>query len=262
MRNTVLQRFLTLFTSKSGKKIFLVLSFTVLLYFVCDDVLMPWFVRHGGTVRVPSVVGTPFEEAKHIMDSLVLEARQGDLRTSENFPTGTVIAQNPLPGTMVKKGRRVYLVVSGGEQLVQVPPLRGKTVRDAKFALERNGLTIGMLAHVVNDSFPINTVIDQSVAAFTKVRRGFPISVTVSKGVLGDRLSVPDVIGKSLTEAGKILANHGFGIGTVNYLSSTALLPNTVVDQYPRSGELIEQGRAVDLFVVRGGEKKKSSAEN
>lgn len=254
--------FSILSTPQRAKKFLLVLVFLTLLFFVCDDILMPWFVQRGSTIQVPSVIGMPYDTAKRIIDSIELTALEGDLRTGDMYPAGTVIAQNPNPGTIVKKGRRIYLVISGGEQLVQVPNLKGKTVRDAKFALERNGLTMGAISYTLNDSFPANTIIDQSLSPASKIRRGARVSVVVSQGASIDRVAVPEVIGKPLTEAGKILANHGLKLGTVNYQISPTLLPNTVLDQYPRAGEFVEHGQRVDLFVVRSGEKKKPPTEN
>ena len=262
MENAISQGLVDFFSSPKAKRAIVALCCVILLFFVCNDIFMPWFVNHGGTVRVPSLIGIQFEQARFSLDSLGLEAHQGDMRTSKDYPIGTVIAQNPLSGTLVKKGRRIYVAISGGEQLVQVPNLRGKTIRDAKFALERNGLRIGVISYAVNDSFPVNTIMGQSVAAFVRAKRGTNVSVTVNQGMSSDRISVPDVVGKTLTDAGKILANYGFKIGTLNYQLSTTLLPNTIVDQYPRPGELSEQGRAVDLFVVHGGEKRKLPTGN
>lgn len=250
------------FTAQRKKILLLSLVIVTSLFFVCNDVIMPWFVQRGNTVQVPSVIGSQYEAAKHFLDSLDLTAIEGDSRTSEMYPAGTVIAQNPNPGTIVKRGRRVYLVVSGGEQLVQVPSLKGKTVRDAKFALERNGLTIGVISYMLNDSFPANTIIDQSLPPASKIRRGARIAVVVSQGASSNRVTVPEVIGKPLREAGRILANHGLKLGAVNYQVSSTLLPNTVLDQYPRPGEFIEHGQKVDLFVSRSGDVEKPPTEN
>lgn len=261
MGNRISETFSKIVASAGAQRIILGLVLVILLFFVCNDIFMPWFVNRGGTVQVPSVAGLPFERAKFNIDSIGLEAHQGDVRTSKDYPMGTVIAQNPPPGSTVKKGRRIYLAISGGEQLVQVPSLNGKTVRDAKFALERNGLRIGAISYAVNDTFPVNTIIGQSIAPLSKVKRGMYVSVMVNQEVSADRIAVPDIVGKTLTQAGKILANHGLKIGTLNYQLSTTLLPNTVVDQYPRPGDLAEQGQPVDLFIVHG-EKRKPPTEN
>ena len=250
------------FTKYKLKNFLLGIVLLVLLFFVCNDVLMPWFVNRGETANVPAVVGLSFDRAKEVLDSLDLEAREGDTRTSEVYPVGTVMAQNPQSGTSVKLGRRVYLVLSGGEQLALVPNLKGKTVRDAKFALERNGLKIGSVVYAMNDSFPPNTVINQNISPSAKLRRGTRVSVVASQKSVVDKVEVPDVVGRPLAEAGRILANKGLRVGTINYQDSPNLLPNTVLDQYPRASDFVGYGQTIDLFVVHSGEKKKPPTEN
>ena len=191
-----------------------------------------------------------------------LEARQGETRVDKDHLAGIVIIQNPAQGSKVKKGRRIYLTISEGEQLVQVPNIRGRTLRDASFVLEREGLKLGAVEYQSSEESPPNTVIEQKVAPGTKVKRDIYVSVVISQGKTDRKVSVPDLRGKTLTEAGKILANNGLKLGNITYIPSTELLPNTVVDQFPRVSELVAFGQAIDLFVVQGGEKKKNILEN
>ncbi|MBK7380332.1 MAG: PASTA domain-containing protein [Ignavibacteriales bacterium] len=46
------------------------------------------------------------------------------------------------------------------------------------------------------------------------------------------QIEVPDLIGKSLTEATMILRDSSLVVGKINYQRSFSLLPNTVLDQY------------------------------
>lgn len=223
---------------------------------------MPWYVGHGSQIEVPSVIGLPIEHATRLLDSLGFQPREGETRASQEYPPGTVIIQNPLPGALVKEGRRVYLSISGGEQLVTVPPLRGKTVRDARFALERNGLRFGETVFSPSAELPANTIIDQSIPPGKKVRKGLLVSIVVSQGAATDEVEVPDLIGKPLTEAGKILADRGLKVGQISYQVASGLLPNTVVDQYPRGRAMVGFGESVDLFVVEAGGKKQPPTEN
>lgn len=250
-----------LFSRERVKKLAIIAVFLALAFFVCNDILMPWIVQRGNITTVPSVVGMPLESAERVLDSLELTPMKADSRASDIYPPGVVIAQTPNPGSTVKRNRRVYLTISGGEQLVPVPHLKGKTVRDAKFALERSNLAMGTIAYVLNDSFPANTIIEQSIQPGTMMRRGARVSIMVSQGASVDRVVVPDVTGKPLTEAGRILANHGLKIGTVSYQPTQMLLPNTVLDQFPRPGEFIEHGLKIDLFVAKS-ETKKTPLEN
>jgi beta-lactam-binding protein with PASTA domain len=243
-------------SSSRAKKIYLVITSLVALLLVCDNVIMPWFVSRGGIVEVPELTGLKFESAQAILDSLGLQPRQSEIRPDLRYPIGTVVAQTPTAGTKVRPGRRIYLSVSGGEPVAEVPLLRGRSLRDAKFALERVGLALGPTTYVPSEEFPPNTIIDQVVPAGTKVTRGSAVTVVISQGKETDRLAVPEVVGKILAEAERILTQRGLKVGNISYQENLALLPNTVLAQYPRGGELVSLGQPVDLFVVQVGAKK------
>ena len=217
---------------------------------------MPWYATSGGVITVPPVVGMKIDEAMKLLDSLGFEPRKGDIRMDRENPAGFVIIQNPLEKAIVKKGRRVYLTISGGEIMVSVPNLKGRTLRDARFMLEREGLKLGAIEYQQSDDYPENTVVEQNIYAGAKVKRDIYVSVVISQGSFAEKISVPDVTGKTLFEAGKILLNIGLKSGNITYVPSPDMLPNTVVDQYPRSGEMVVKGQPIDLIVVQGGEKK------
>jgi beta-lactam-binding protein with PASTA domain len=42
-------------------------------------------------------------------------------------------------------------------------------------------------------------------------------------------------------------------VGNITYQLSYELIPNTVVEQFPRAGETVTGGQKVDLFVVKVG---------
>ncbi|MCX6136839.1 MAG: PASTA domain-containing protein [Ignavibacteriales bacterium] len=229
---------------------------------VLDEIIMPWYVNRRATLTVPDVVGKTQEEATKILEGMKLEVREGDTRVDAQYPLGTVIAQNPFPQQVVKQGRRVYLTISGGEQVVSVPALRGKSLRDAKFALERYGLKLGSVETELSREFPEGTIVSQSIVQGVKTRRGAFIGVTVSGGVNTDSLVVPDLRGKNLSAAQKILAEKGLSVGTITYQISTDLLPNTVLDQFPRPNIILNGAKPVDLFVAEAPGKNRTQREN
>ena len=243
-------------SSPFAKKVYLGFALFLVLFFVCNDVLIPWYVNQGGTVTVPSLVGKSYEEAEHILDSLGLEARKGDVRPDRSHRAGLVIIQNPLPEHVVKKGRRIYLTISGGEQQVVVPNIKGRTLRDARFALEREGLKLGAVEYQPSDQFPANTIVEQKLSAGLRVKRDTYVSIIVSQGASEQNIAVPDLYEKTLTEAEAMLAASGLRSGNVTYSPSADLLPNTVIEQFPRKGEIVPKDQPVDLVVVQGGEKK------
>ncbi len=250
------------FLNTKTRKAIAVIVVLIVLFVIFNNLVLPWYVNQGGIVEVPSLVGIPVEQAEHILDSLHLVARKSETRLDKEHPAGTVIGQNPLAGEKVKQGRRVYVSVSGGELQVAVPSIKGRTMRDARFALEREGLRMGAVQYQPSDEFPQNTIIDQEPGPGTKLKQDAFVSVTVSQGSISQKVSVPDLTGKPFRDASTILIGAGLKLGNITYLHSPELLPNTVIEQYPRAGEMVPSGQAIDLFVVQGGETKKEILEN
>ncbi|MFA6540677.1 MAG: PASTA domain-containing protein [Bacteroidota bacterium] len=225
------------------------------LLFLLDSFVMPWYVNKGGTRTVPNVVGMTEERAMQLLKENNLEPRKGDIRPDNKIPIGSVITQNPLADQTVKLGRRVYLTISGGEQLVMVPLLRGRTIRDSKFSLDRVGLKQGRIQYQTSQELPEGTIILQDIPQGVKVKRGTYIGITVSAGESIDSIYIPSFIGKTLTEARKMIRDKGLKVGTITYQVNNDLLPNTVIDQLPRENDVVTVDKEIDLFVSQTAEK-------
>lgn len=233
----------------------IVIAAIIVLFYVFDNIVMPRYVQQEQTTSVPGVIGRPVDEAIKLLADAGLLGKKSDTRTDKQYPEGTVVVQNPPAGTVVKFGRGVYLTVSGGEPMVSVPSLRGRSLRDATFALERFGLVLGNARYEVSEEYPQGTIIDQDTPENTVVPAGRVIAVVVSQGKSADQVPVPDVIKKSFSEAERIIIQAGLRIGNITYQINTELLPNTVIEQFPKTGELVPSGRAIDLVVAQRGEK-------
>jgi eukaryotic-like serine/threonine-protein kinase len=239
-----------------ARKILVITGIVVGVFILFNYIVMPLYVSHGAILIVPSVVGMPLEDARGVLFSRGFEPVQAETRPDAHAPVGTIVVQNPPADAKVKHGRRIYLTISGGEVQVVVPQLRGRSSREAKFALERSGLKLGGVKYAPSEMYPENTILEQTVAAGDKVSKGTAVNVVVSQGRSMEAMSVPDLVGKSLTEAEKILLQQGLSKGNIAYQSSYDLLPNTIVDQFPRAGESVARGQAIDLFVVEAGRPK------
>lgn len=237
------------------KKLLYLLGGFFIFFLIFNYLLMPWFV-YSSEVQVPSVVNLQQEQAIKIMEDAGLNPVIGDTSYIENgFSKNAIILQKPHAGEIVKKGRRIFLVLSGGEPTTIVPSLRGKSITNARFALERVGLKIGVISEVSSDN-PKDIVIAQQLVAGVKIKKGSVIDVSVSSGQTEGQIEIPNLIGKSLNEAEKILNENFLKIGKINYQPSFELLPNTVKDQYPSPGSRLNQGDAVDLFITKNVETK------
>ncbi len=223
------------------------------IFILVNYIVLPLYVNHAGRISVPSVVGMSKDSALMVIENAGLRVVDAETRPDPTYPPGVVVQQNPLGNAVVKEGRRVYLTLSGGEIQVVVPSLRGRSLRDARFALERFGLKLGGIGYDTSDTFPENTIIAQSIAPDTRVARGTSVGIAVSQGRSAGDLHVPLVIGKTLGEATKLIEEARLKVGTISYQASFDLVPNTIVDQFPRAGEVPAPGQGVDLFVVKAG---------
>ena len=233
------------------KKFLIALGILIAVILVFDFILFPLYVS-GSEINVPNVVGMTTEEAFEALEDEDFNPSIADTSFGVSLPPGRVFLQKPESGKLVKKGRTVYLFVSGGEQVISVPLLKGKSVRDARLSLERIGLKLGSIEEVAS-THPKDMVFDQQFAEGTNIRKGQSVGISVSIGKGDGEIEVPDLIGKSLTEASRILSDSTLTVGKVNYQISSTLLPNTVLDQYPAPGNKLNSGNTVDLFITKEG---------
>ena len=233
------------------KKVLIGLGILIALILLLDFILLPLYVS-GTETRVPNVVGMNQEEAFNSLEDADFDPQIVDTSFGVSLPPGRIFLQKPEAGKIVKEGRTIYLFLSGGEQIISVPILKGKSVRDARLALERIGLKLGDIEEVPSTQ-PKDMVFDQQFAEGTKLKKGQSVGISVSIGKGAGNIVVPDLIGKSLTEAKRILSDSTLIVGKVNYQISSSLLPNTVLDQYPAPGNKLNSGNAVDLFITKEG---------
>ncbi len=233
------------------KTIYVIIGFFIFLAII-NYIIMPFYVS-ADEVKVPKVQKLKLNEAIKLLEDANLNVLVGDTSYDKKYPEGTIILQKPVGGEIVKEGRTIFLVVSGGEPYVSMPQLRGKSVRDAKLTLERLGLKVGEIVEVQSNN-PKDVVVDQQYAPNVKVKGGKSVSISISLGSTEGDIAVPDLIGKSLAEATRILHEKLLRVGKINYQPSFSVLPNTVLDQYPVKGNMLNENDAVDLFITKNVE--------
>jgi beta-lactam-binding protein with PASTA domain len=232
------------------KKLTIIFGIVIVIIILFNNVLMPWYVRHSVLVKVPNVVGLKYEEAKKVLESAGLELKQGNIRYDESKPFGQVLEQTPAPDEMVKYGRRVYVVICGGEQLIEVPKLVGRSLRDAKFTLEQRNLQVGEVVKQFSNEFPEDVIIRQVQQPGSKVKKSTKIDLIVSNGPQIGDIIIPDLIGKKVDEAKKILAEKKLQLGKITYQPSDKPV-GVIIDQYPLKDKSAKENTAIDVIVSK-----------
>ena len=135
-------------------------------------------------VRVPGLRGLELEPARSALKEAGL--RPGTLREEQNaqFPSGTVIRQNPPAGRNVRPGSTVDLVVAAAPpqaDLRRVPALIGLAIKEAENRLRRSGLGLGQVMEQRTRSAKSGMIINQKPRAGIAVKPGTPVDLVVAR---------------------------------------------------------------------------------
>jgi len=238
---------------KLTKKIIFIPASIIILFIgfilILDSVIMPWYVD-APELTVPDLVGKHKDEAIAILKGLKLNPVEEGPRYNNKFPKDHVIYQRPRAGSTVKENRRIYLFISGGESLVKMPQLEGKTLRDAEITLERIGLALGEIKEVRSE-IEAGRVVEQSIPEGENLPKGELINLNVSVGPERGKTLVPSILGQSLKNGIKILNDNSLKVGKINYIVSENLLDNTIYQQYPSPNSLLAIGDSVDVWIIK-----------
>ncbi len=97
---------------------------------------------HGHYEVIPDVKGSSYSTAVIKLRTEGFKAEISDSIYDSKAQRGTVIEQNPKPGTKVKEGRTVYLtIVALSPKTVTIPALTDLSLRQVKSILEGVGIT-------------------------------------------------------------------------------------------------------------------------
>jgi len=236
--------------NRKNSFIALILLFSfVIIALLMDFIVMPWYTKHGKEYELPDVTDRKIEEAMQVLKEADFIPLIQDSVYDEQFSPGSVIQQNPAPFSQVKKGRRVYLIVSIGEQPRFVPQLIGLTPQDAEFRLKEQALKLNQVFYEFSDFYPRGVVINQSIPTGEQVKKNRRVNITVSLGVAPTSLEIPNLVGKSLDTAEKELEAIDVRIGTVKFAFRPKLVPGTILRQSIRPGNNATNVDSLSLLV-------------
>ncbi len=128
-------------------------------------------------VPVPDVAGADQVTATQTLADAGLRVTK-TTRASDTVPAGSVITTNPAPGTPVRPGDTVQIVVSTGPGMVRVPNVVGQTEAEARTALDDAGFEVSVVREP-SGADNQGRVIGQSPGGGTSSQTGSTVTITV-----------------------------------------------------------------------------------
>ena len=220
-----------------------------------------WFARSvqdffggsSGDVLLPAFSGQTFGDAATECARLRVTCTVVARQPSEKFPLDVVMAQQPDPGSHVREGRAISLVVSTGIHIFPMPDLRFESLRNVTLTLGNVKLELAGTKTVPNNDIPANHVVDQSPPPLTTVREGTPVTLTLSKGPPVN-VKVPNFVDMGIDAARDAAQAAKVHLGQVVWTPFGVNGParGTVVRQSPAAGQLIDPFTLTSLQVSAG----------
>lgn len=191
-------------------------------------------------VDVPAVTGSPQADATSTLTGAGLRVGTVTRRFDAGVDAGTVLSSSPGAGGRAPRGSAVDLVVAAS---LTVPDLRGTPVDTARATLQRDGwqVTVG------------TPVFDRDVDGGAVVRTDLPAGTRVDPAnaaiflVPSDSVTVPDLDGRSVADARRIVAQLGLTLTDTTFFGGDGA---TVFSQSPNAGGRVAPGGTVTVTAL------------
>lgn len=204
-------------------------------------------------VRTPDLSGQDIVATIETLNQLGLRLKVDRREPNANLPKDTVVSQTPAPGSGIKKGRQVRVVLSLGPSELQAPKLVGEHFRKAEVMIRRAGFFPGVISRAWSPTAERDTIIAQSPDPGTPVEKGGRISLLVSAGRETPVYSMPKLVGKRVEAAVRTFDELGLRYRMV-YKASQG--PDNspvrmVVGQKPKAGYAVTVNEVAEIVVSR-----------
>jgi beta-lactam-binding protein with PASTA domain len=212
------------------------------------------FVRQGPPeVSVPKVTGKDLVEGLLILQKKKLNSTI-DPRYFSDQEKNTIVEQDPKPGSSVREGKSIRLVVSKGPIISIVEDYTGKTVAFVQnrlqeiFSFQGKTIKIGTVSTVASDE-PAGTIIGQSPAPNTPITNVDTIDLVVSKGPEIQAFYLSNYVDQNIKEVMQLLALRGVLVNVIQEDTNDPTQNGIIIAQEPPEGTIVKRNETVTFYV-------------
>ena len=207
-------------------------------------------------VDVPNFIGMQLSDVQNNPDYKFVWKVESVYDSTK--PEGIIVDQDPLPGSKkIKEDSTIVLKVNSSGVLVTVPNVTGLTEEVAKSKLTNAGLKYDLLMIEDND-VQEGLVVNVSPQEGSKVTSDTTVKLYVSKGPSEEKVTVPDVINKTLSSARNELSSAGLKVSDNISYENSDKPKDTVISMDPLPGVSVDKDSTVKLTVSSGVKREKT----
>jgi beta-lactam-binding protein with PASTA domain len=216
-------------------------------------------VRGAEQTMVPEVVGQDLTSALLELQVKELYPRIQLRYSQSSSDKGLIIEQDPRPGSIVKAGRRIRLVVSQGVMVNTMENYIGKNIDDVRIDLQTLWADEGSAAPLITIKDPVmyeysaeppGTILQQTPEAGAAISGPTSLEVVVSRGPEDALISIPNLVGLPLQQALTEIGATGIDFTFTVRPPEAGETGETVVAQSPAGGSMAEAATRVQVTLA------------
>lgn len=250
---------------------FLLVVLLLVVVAMTSAIVTMHFAIHGAEVSIPDFRGLTLADAGQRAAERGLSLHVENKLYSADVPAGRVANQSPSVGAMVRRGWRVWLTESLGQQKLAIPNALGKDQRVATIEIRGSGLQTGSVATLPAPEAQAGTVIAQSpapdAAGVASPVVNLLVAAQPAAAPAGAGFVMPNLEGQLFTSAALTLAHAGLQLaplrsqdmhvpavtapGTSAPPAAPAAPAGTIVAQSPAAGFRVDATTPIQLTVAQ-----------
>ena len=221
----------------------------------------PAFTQAATSVIAPVVAGQAYGDRTEVMSPVGTSSNaNGDSKTysNENTSEGGMSGKKKagivcgILVALVAIGVLCWALMGQGGDKAEVPDVTGKTTEQAIQIIEDAGFEVGTTDSAYDPNVESGHISSQTPKGGSKAEKGSKINLVVSQGT--EEIQVPDVTGKSLSDAQNALVKAGFVVGNTTEENSDTVESGKVARQDPQGGKNAKKGSTVNLVISKGAD--------
>ncbi|MBW3521032.1 PASTA domain-containing protein [Chryseobacterium sp. NKUCC03_KSP] len=215
---------------------------------------LEYHTNHGQEIPVPNVINRSVHDAVKILEDAGLDYEVDSAAYNPKYRPLQVLKVYPSPGSRVKDGRAIQLMVNPKSWApVAVPDVINKYSGLAFQRLEQVGLKVADTIYepsIQKDAVLRILFKGNSIKPGTKIPRFSVIDVVVGSGPMRN-IAIPNVVGLTVKDAKALIARNLFEVGLVDHEDGGNDDSDIVYYQDPASGDARDQGMQIDLWASK-----------
>ncbi len=175
---------------------------------------------------------------------------------SDEVDSGKIISQTPATDDkVVPSEAKIAFVVSKGKEPVTVPNLVGMTSSLAVQSLADIGITSPDITYQYSDQDKGDVIAQSPNSGQQAIPGETTVTLVVSSGI--EKVTVPDLTGKTKDEATKALSDLGLTMTTTEEYSDTVKKGSVISND--QTNQEVEKGTAIAVVLSKGKEPEKKT---